>query len=340
VLPVSVEPGSVITVNFGSWKTGNQEMLYNVKVCSNMPGDENPRNDTMCVQLLTFPLIDSIEAGLTEVSPQINGVLDTIEWKDATVVDGSDILGVDSADSCETCLLYFMNSNSTLYIGCKAESIEEFRVYLDESGDGLWDREGNEGYYSITENGYSFQDMYYHLVYPLADGLGAMAAGGVEISIPIGVQEPYQVPPTELMRCFVRAREPSGYSGWWPQSIRTGHHNNPAYYARIGITGVGVEEVETRHHMSLHVHPNPATHNVVVEFMGRIAPPAAELLHIYDLSGRLIKSLTPRVSPSPGLHVAKWDGRNDAGKPVQSGIYLLVYRTDNDRITKKITILH
>jgi hypothetical protein len=349
VAPVSVEPGSIVTVDFSSWKAGDQGTLYDLKVCSNMPGDENPRNDTIITQLLVFPLIDSIGAGFTECPPQVDGMIDSAEWKDATVVDGSDILGMDSADSCETCMLYFMNSNSTLYIGCKADSIEEFRIYLDESGNGQWDREGNEGYYSITQDRYSFQDMYYHFVYPLADGLGAISAGGVEISIPIGVHEPYQIPPTELMKCFAQAKQPSGYTGWWPQDIISGHHNNPAYYAKIGITGIGVEEPGICHGGPLlHIRPNPVNSRALIDMRlpdmgqfthgatGTINHPGPTLsLELHDLAGRLVRST--RIIQQPGLtttHVS-WDTNH-----IASGVYFLVYKINSDRITKKITILH
>ena len=44
-------------------------------------------------------------------------------------------------------------------------------------------------------------------------------------------------------------------------------------------------------------------------------------LVIYDLLGRAIKTLVNRVEET-GLKSVVWDGNNDAGQPVSSGIYL------------------
>ena len=46
-------------------------------------------------------------------------------------------------------------------------------------------------------------------------------------------------------------------------------------------------------------------------------------LSIYDISGRLIRRWTLNAS-SPGIHSVRWDGTNDAGESVASGVYHLI----------------
>lgn len=61
-------------------------------------------------------------------------------------------------------------------------------------------------------------------------------------------------------------------------------------------------------------------------------------LRIYDVSGRLVKTLVKDVREA-GRNQAVWDGRNNAGKAVASGIYF--YRMDTERFseTRKMILL-
>jgi flagellar hook assembly protein FlgD len=43
-------------------------------------------------------------------------------------------------------------------------------------------------------------------------------------------------------------------------------------------------------------------------------------LHIYDVSGRLVRTLVDGFEPS-GTRTASWYGRDDQGRPVASGTY-------------------
>jgi alkaline phosphatase len=43
-------------------------------------------------------------------------------------------------------------------------------------------------------------------------------------------------------------------------------------------------------------------------------------LRIYDVGGRLVRSLVPGVVQEAGLHTVEWDGRNDAGAATAAGL--------------------
>lgn len=58
--------------------------------------------------------------------------------------------------------------------------------------------------------------------------------------------------------------------------------------------------------------------------------PTRVSLCVYDVSGRLARSLTDDWSPA-GAHAVTWDGRGDAGEMLASGIYLLRLATDAGR---------
>lgn len=330
-----IDPDSTVAVNFRPWNTKKQGVVYTLEVYTDMPGDEQRFNDTIKTELLTFNLIDYITAGFTTIGPSIDGIIDTMEWEDATILDGSDVLGVDSIDQCGDCSLYFINSFSYLYIGVKADSINEIKIYLDESGDGMWNTDGNEGFYWLTPNSYKFQDMYYHLVYSLPDSLKSVGAQGAEIAIPRGY-EPYEIMPTESLRCFIQVNSHIGYVGWWPQYVRLGNYNNPSTYAKIKITGVGVgEKTKIKEQIArIEVYPNPFTKKTVIIVQGLGDWKSDPIIQIYDLGGRLIRTLP---IPNPHLPITRicWDATT-----LPAGFYFLIYKSGNTKITKKITLIH
>lgn len=67
-------------------------------------------------------------------------------------------------------------------------------------------------------------------------------------------------------------------------------------------------------------HPMPFTSETTVAF--RLTQPADVSLGVFDVRGRLVRSLA-RGRHSAGLHRAVWDGRNDSGRRVESGVYYI-----------------
>ena len=49
--------------------------------------------------------------------------------------------------------------------------------------------------------------------------------------------------------------------------------------------------------------------------------PAPVSLELYDISGRQVREVFASTMHDAGRHRIEWDGRNDAGVPVASGIY-------------------
>lgn len=66
-------------------------------------------------------------------------------------------------------------------------------------------------------------------------------------------------------------------------------------------------------------YPNPF--NPSTEIAYTLPRPAAVHLAVYDALGRSIRTLVQAQQP-PGVHTVAWDGRDDAGTPAPSGVYL------------------
>jgi hypothetical protein len=82
--------------------------------------------------------------------------------------------------------------------------------------------------------------------------------------------------------------------------------------------------------------PNPFNPMTVVPF----ALPAAgrvELL-VYDVSGRLVRRLIEGTLPA-GFHDVQWDGRDDRGVGVASGISVYSLRAGGEFLTRKMVLL-
>lgn len=67
-------------------------------------------------------------------------------------------------------------------------------------------------------------------------------------------------------------------------------------------------------------HPNPASGQAVIEF--GLHRPESVTLQIFDIRGRLIRTLQSGPKPA-GYAQERWDGLDDGGRPVASGIYLV-----------------
>ena len=88
-------------------------------------------------------------------------------------------------------------------------------------------------------------------------------------------------------------------------------------------------------------YPNPFNPETWIPY--QLAEPAEVTLHIYAVDGKLIRTLALGHQPV-GIYHSKdravyWDGRNQVGEPVASGVYFYTFRTDDFTATKKMLIL-
>jgi hypothetical protein len=82
--------------------------------------------------------------------------------------------------------------------------------------------------------------------------------------------------------------------------------------------------------------PNPSTGDVQLSFT--LPRPSRARLSIYDVTGRLVRSLVDATLAS-GAHSATWDGRDDAGRPAPSGVYFVRAQAGGSEVTQKILSL-
>jgi hypothetical protein len=83
-------------------------------------------------------------------------------------------------------------------------------------------------------------------------------------------------------------------------------------------------------------YPNPFNPSTTIRFGLKEESPV--MLKIFDVSGRLVRTMVNETRP-PGDYTAVWDGRNEGGRTVSSGVYFYILKTKNYRRTKKLVLL-
>ena len=88
-------------------------------------------------------------------------------------------------------------------------------------------------------------------------------------------------------------------------------------------------------------YPNPFNPETWISY--QLATPAAVTLTIYDMNGKMIRRLGVGYQPA-GIYrsrsrAAYWDGRNQLGESVASGLYFYTLTTDEFTATRRMLIL-
>ena len=83
-------------------------------------------------------------------------------------------------------------------------------------------------------------------------------------------------------------------------------------------------------------YPNPF--NSYTEIKYYLPEASRKQLMIYDLTGNLIKTLSDRLT-AKGKGSIYWNGRNDNGQNVASGVYLCILSSGDMFQSRKITLL-
>lgn len=66
-------------------------------------------------------------------------------------------------------------------------------------------------------------------------------------------------------------------------------------------------------------YPNPFNNTTTIRF--EFSNPSLVSIQIYDIQGKLVRTLSPGQIWSPGSHLVSWNGMDDFGKTVSSGQY-------------------
>jgi hypothetical protein len=115
---------------------------------------------------------------------------------------------------------------------------------------------------------------------------------------------------------------------------------NPAHAsnARIGIgmSLVGVGARGTQNGVSLRVAPNPALGGVVFTIDADRA--GTRRVSVIDLRGRVVRRFE-RAADRAGATTIAWDGRDDRGSALPSGVYVVQFDMEGRSVTSRLALV-
>jgi hypothetical protein len=84
-------------------------------------------------------------------------------------------------------------------------------------------------------------------------------------------------------------------------------------------------------------YPNPFNPTTTIEYS--IARPGRVTLRVYNVAGQLVRTLVDEPQEPGRVRSVRWDGRNNAGNTVSSGVYLYQLEAPGYVRTKKMVVL-
>lgn len=83
-------------------------------------------------------------------------------------------------------------------------------------------------------------------------------------------------------------------------------------------------------------YPNPFNPTTVIRYT--VDRHCLVTLRVYDVSGGLVATLLDKAVPA-GPGEIRWDGRDDRGRRVSSGVYFYRVRMPENAISKKMVVV-
>jgi flagellar hook assembly protein FlgD len=83
-------------------------------------------------------------------------------------------------------------------------------------------------------------------------------------------------------------------------------------------------------------YPNPFNPTTLVRY--GVASAGDVVITIYNVRGQTVKTLVDETK-LPGIYQTTWDGTNERGQTVASGVYFYHLRARDFRATKKMVLL-
>jgi hypothetical protein len=90
--------------------------------------------------------------------------------------------------------------------------------------------------------------------------------------------------------------------------------------------------------MLLRNYPNPFNATTVIDY--RLDRAASVSIRVYDMQGRLVKTILDGTPRQAGIHTVTWDARNDGGQSVASGVYICRMEAGHIQLSVKMVLLY
>ena len=292
-------------------------------------------------------------------APTIDGNIAQNEWANATTVN------IANPQAQSPITLYVTNDNRYLYLAIDDpnDSIIEqgdlLGITFDEDNNGMWDATGpgREGLIAINSTGAVF--IGYWGTYP--DALGADASvpavgvtsavsassGHVQYEIAFDlIVSRLTIQPGANFGIAIMLDDPSnfypyhyGYAAEWPLGALWEAAMPLGKLALANGTGIPMNKNTNAMPSGYFLNPNyPNPFNPETQIRYGLPEDCQVQVMIVNLQGQAIRTLVDRRQ-SAGEYSTVWDGRDDGGQPVVSGIYLYRLQAGQFTASRKMLLL-
>lgn len=228
----------------------------------------------------------------------------------------------DSTESDGACWSVFMVSAMTpsppVYFDSRADSGYSIDNLAPEAPGNLATQYVVGSHVNLTWDKNEEEDLDFYAVY------GSASESGTPALLGYAVDEYFEhVPPSADYWYWVTA---------WDLNENEGEPSTPAAVA----LGTGVDDTPLTLSLSPAV-PNPF--GAVTSIAYELPQASVVTLDVYDVSGRNVKTLLRDVQEPAGRHVVQWNGCDDAGKQVATGVYFYRVEVGEERLTEKVMLV-
>ncbi|OYD16414.1 hypothetical protein CH333_03485, partial [candidate division WOR-3 bacterium JGI_Cruoil_03_44_89] len=342
-----LEPSGTRDIDFPTWTPGGEGNTYTITACVDLAGDDNSSNDTLFATTIVAGgdyLVWDPDPNHSS-GPIIDSILEDLGYAGYYTEELSNLYGfLEQYFSIFICCGQFPNKHVLLNGSAEADSI----VHYTENGGRLY-LEGGDVWYidPEQEGGYDFRPLF-----------GVTGGGDGPSTLTLVTGENGTI--TEGMS-FTYSGE-SRYSNYVEPAQATmalknqsdnyiGHYYNSGAYITFGFSaeleglddcgGVSTRRQLLQNIMTLFETGVEENHGDINEFSVLWAPnifsgkavlsyqiprKSRISVNIYDISGRLVKKFTIYDLRSTNNEIV-WDGKDERGLDVASGIYLYHFET-------------
>jgi flagellar hook assembly protein FlgD len=86
-----------------------------------------------------------------------------------------------------------------------------------------------------------------------------------------------------------------------------------------------------------HANPNPFGHRAELSY--ELPSGGTVGVRVFDASGRLIRTLVDSEYQAAGVRKVVWNGRDESGRPVASGVYFFRVDIGEESIKRSVVLL-
>ncbi len=116
------------------------------------------------------------------------------------------------------------------------------------------------------------------------------------------------------------------------------YHFQSTAFSIYEIEGYGVDDVPEVKDQLFTSYPNPFSTMTTISYNATTNLHELSQINIYNIKGQLVKTITSFPNSSLGMREAVWDGCDDKGNDVRSGVYLYKLNNNDEHIGKVVKL--